>query len=660
MPANPVVGPRSLEDLATTLAGGAAVKPAEIDVAAVGALALKPLQEVARGLGLTGVSRLKKDALVAAVWQAWQAMLQATVAAAPHNGTKIEVTNGTGAHHAGDGAGVRKAEGKVDARAANVSKAFEAAKMDQTIDGVTGGVSGDESNGGASADAEAGESNAVAPVAHKYELTRPEATAAREAPADIPWGYGRDRVTAMPVDPDRLFVYWEVLEESIARARAALGPGGHDAWLSLRVYDVTGRIFDGTNAHSSFDQGIDRNARQWFFTIGKPTSEAVIEIGMRSRDGAFAKIARSGRVDFPRRDPVEWSEPEWMTVHASGVEVVRGWMPPSMHPGGAGPGGGGPGVGGPGAADLGDLAEGAFDDGGPSAAWDVGLQLEGPERLLERHEWEEVHVEGGVTETYRRIEWEEQSTITSWQEGPFTYPVEVPSPVFESFVGKTRVFRSGPRTRVVYGPWQVVIRGLGATSASQVVSRWEVYRSWSEERGREVTGFSERAEADGGGPTRALRPGASERLMVGASERRWRGASEVRLGGASEIFMVGASERRLMGASELSFLGASERVRRGASERRLRGASEYRLGGASERRLGGASEERLGGASEWRLGGASERHAGGGSEHRFMGASENTAGPYRAPGASPSEYQWPEVAAPAITGDGTGSRTRGG
>jgi hypothetical protein len=641
VPANPVVGPKSLEDLATTLAGGAAVKPAEIDLAAVGALPLKPLQEVARALGLTGVSRLKKDALVAAVWQAWQAVLQATPAgaSAPHNGAKTKGTNGTGALHAMDGASNRKVEGKVDSRTDH-----------QTMDGVTGGLAGG-SHGVASADAEAAEPNAVAPVAHKYELTRPDAGELREAPADIPWGYGRDRVTAMPVDPDRLFVYWEVLEESIARARAALGPGGHDAWLNLRVFDVTGRIFDGANAHAAFDQGIDRNARQWFFTIGKPTSEAVVEIGMRARDGAFAKIARSGRVEFPRRDPVGWSEPEWMTVHASGVEVVRAWMPPSMHPGG---GEGGAGVAGPGPASVGDVAPGASDDGGPSVAWDVGLRVEGPERLVERHEWEEVHVEGGVTEMYRRIEWEEQSSITSWQEGPFTYPVEVPAPVFESFVGKTRVYRSGPRTRVVYGPWQVVIRGLGATSASQVVSRWEVYRSWAEERGSEVTGFSERVETDGTGPPRTVRPGASERLMVGASERRWRGASEVRLGGASEIFMVGASERRLMGASELSFLGASERVRRGASERRLRGASEYRLGGASERRLGGASEERLGGASERRLGG--------GSEHRFMGASDNTAGPYRAPGASPSEYQWPEVATGTLAGpgDGTGSRTRGG
>src|SRR5262249_89948 len=93
----------------------------------------------------------------------------------------------------------------------------------------------------------------------------------------IPWGYGQDRVTAMAVDPEGLYVYWEVTDEAIERARAGLGPGGSDAWLDLRVYDVTRRIFDGTNAHAYFDQSVSRTDRQWFFLIGKPTSTAIVE-----------------------------------------------------------------------------------------------------------------------------------------------------------------------------------------------------------------------------------------------------------------------------------------------------------------------------------------------------------------------------------------------
>lgn len=137
----------------------------------------------------------------------------------------------------------------------------------------------------------------------------------------IPWGYGHDRVVAAAVDPDRLYVYWEVTDSAIDRARSGLGPGGPGAWLNLRVHDTTGLLFDGTNAHSYFDQRVDRADRQWFFTIGKPTSTTQVEIGMKSTEGFFVRIARSGRVEFPRKEAVAWSEPEWLTVLPGAGEV---------------------------------------------------------------------------------------------------------------------------------------------------------------------------------------------------------------------------------------------------------------------------------------------------------------------------------------------------
>jgi hypothetical protein len=174
-------------------------------------------------------------------------------------------------------------------------------------------------------------------------------------------------------------------------------------------------------------------------------------------------------------------------------------------------------------------------------------------------------------------------TSSSWEAGPFPCDVETPGPSAERFVGGVRVFRVGPRTRVVYGPWEVVIRGPGARHRRGVLARWEIHRSWITERGRQWLGPVPVAGR--------LDPGSSERL--GASERRWLGASERRLRGASELLYLGASERRLGGASERLYLSASEWLARGASERRLRGASERQLRGASERRLGGASEARL-------------------------------------------------------------------
>jgi hypothetical protein len=192
------------------------------------------------------------------------------------------------------------------------------------------------------------------------------------------------------------------------------------------------------------------------------------------------------------------------------------------------------------------------------------------------------------------ISWEGPVMISSWEAGPFAYPVEVAAPVSDFVTGPTRTYEIGGRTHVVYGPWQVVIRGLDAHRSGQVLARWEIHRAWVTSQGRGVRQAAV--------PLPGTGAGASER-MLGASEWPWLGASELRLRGASEVHFLGASERRMLGASETLFQAASQWLARGASERRLLGASEMRLRGASERL--GASERRPGGASE-QLGGASQ------------------------------------------------------
>ena len=126
----------------------------------------------------------------------------------------------------------------------------------------------------------------------------------------IPWGYGVTRVTAMAVDPERLYAYWEVTDPDLEEARSSM-TGGVEARLVLRIHDTTGLIFDGTNAHGSFDVPIQRSDRQWFLDLNRPQSSAVVEVGLVGPLGAFVSLARSARVDFPRREPAPPSEPQW-------------------------------------------------------------------------------------------------------------------------------------------------------------------------------------------------------------------------------------------------------------------------------------------------------------------------------------------------------------
>ncbi len=366
-------------------------------------------------------------------------------------------------------------------------------------------------------------------------------------------------MTAAVVDPDRLYVCWEVTDVAIDRAAVALGHGAEGAALVLRVHDTTGRLFDGHNAHHFFDHRVERSDRQWFFTVNRPTSTAVVELGLRGGDGRFVRIARSRRVDFPRKHAAPWRDPEWMTVRAGGAIERGGTGVPSR----AAP----PVPGGGGAHDepaahfapiplwvLHDLRETFHIDGDAQGGWEVW-----------ETSWQWSTIAG----------WLDPVWTASWTAGPFDYPVEVGPPFSESWHGRPIAYRVGGVTHVIDGPWQVVVNNLGAFREGTVVSRWEMARSWvvGAAQERRVTGWTLPAKA-----------GASEH-RAGASERAWLSGSELRLGGASERFRLGASELR--------FGGASERLFAGASERRLGGASERRLGGASEVRLAAGSESRL-------------------------------------------------------------------
>ena len=558
MPAEQSSQGQLVAEVAVLLGAKNGAPPDGVTRDSLAALTQRQLVSASKRLGLVAVSKLKKDELAVQVWAAWNALL--AQAAAP-------------------------AAAKVDGIAAAATVTAPPQRGNGTHNGQTrsGGAAGASVATAAAADGEPAET--VPPRSHKFEVG--EADRATSAAADqqsravareIPWGYGHDRVTAMPIDPDRLYAYWEVLDDSIERARAQLGRGGPGAWLNLRVYDVTGRIFDGTNAHGNFDHRIERGDRQWFFPINKPTSELIVELGLKSDEGYFVKIARSGRVQFPRREPVGSVDPEWLTVRVSSGQVERGYGQPGRAGRPVGP------VGGPAAI--------------PAAAWDGvgGARGEGAAGHLRRvpdatmltavppgahtMTWEEVGADGTV-EVHRQFRWEGPTVRTSWEAGPFSHPVEVPEPLHETTVGKTRVFRLGTHTHVVYGPWQVTIRGLGAEQARSVLSRWEVYRSWGEETGHEVEEF---------GTTLAADPAGGSERMVGSSGRRWVGSSELRFAGSSEQYFLKASELRLGGASERLLAGASEWRARGASERRLGGSSELRLGGASETGARGASE----------------------------------------------------------------------
>ncbi|MEW6214040.1 MAG: DUF4912 domain-containing protein [Nitrospirota bacterium] len=106
----------------------------------------------------------------------------------------------------------------------------------------------------------------------------------------LPAEYGEDSITLMTVDPRRLFTYWEVREDTLARYLGI---------LNIRVYDVTGVDFDGMNANSYFDIAVNEGLGEWYINV-TPEKEFIADIGCINPEGIFITIARSNKVLTPR------------------------------------------------------------------------------------------------------------------------------------------------------------------------------------------------------------------------------------------------------------------------------------------------------------------------------------------------------------------------
>jgi len=105
----------------------------------------------------------------------------------------------------------------------------------------------------------------------------------------LPQEYGEDRISLMVVEPWKLFTYWEAREDTLAKLKGQ---------LVIRVYDVTGKYFDGKNANIVFD--IPAYGRIGDTYIGvAPNKEFIVDLGMLLKKGEFKKIARSNKAATP-------------------------------------------------------------------------------------------------------------------------------------------------------------------------------------------------------------------------------------------------------------------------------------------------------------------------------------------------------------------------
>jgi hypothetical protein len=142
--------------------------------------------------------------------------------------------------------------------------------------------------------------------------------------APVPEGYEVDIIRAMLQDPFRIFIYWEVREESLRALTRYFAPEEAAQFqTTLKLFEVEGR----NEAYFP----VARRGRYWMTVF--PDREYEFEIGVRSPAHGYISLIRSNRVRTPRgtvspEKPEEGeyrlNPPEFMNViAASGFAADR-------------------------------------------------------------------------------------------------------------------------------------------------------------------------------------------------------------------------------------------------------------------------------------------------------------------------------------------------
>ncbi|MHB8881138.1 MAG: DUF4912 domain-containing protein [Thermodesulfovibrionales bacterium] len=111
-------------------------------------------------------------------------------------------------------------------------------------------------------------------------------------PAGLPEEYGENSLLLMVVDPQVIYINWEILNAEIP---------AENARLAVRIYDVTGKDTDDTDHSDFLDILIDRRIGSGYFGIMMPGKVIIAEIGILAADGTFRSVLRSSRVSLPHQ-----------------------------------------------------------------------------------------------------------------------------------------------------------------------------------------------------------------------------------------------------------------------------------------------------------------------------------------------------------------------
>lgn len=144
----------------------------------------------------------------------------------------------------------------------------------------------------------------------------------------LPEGYGVTEASLMPRDPNWMFLYWEITENSKAKIRREHGENiFKDSRQVVRVHDMT----DGNDGNGKyFDIQVMHDAKSWYVNVQESGRAYCCEVGLMTPQGSFLSLVKTNTVNLPAGRVSDVTDEKWMAVTAdfdkllqlSGVEYI--------------------------------------------------------------------------------------------------------------------------------------------------------------------------------------------------------------------------------------------------------------------------------------------------------------------------------------------------
>ena len=143
----------------------------------------------------------------------------------------------------------------------------------------------------------------------------------------LPEGYGNTEASLLPRDPNWMFLYWEITENSKNNLRKQHGEDiFQKARQVIRVHDVT----DGDGNGKYFDIQVMHDAKSWYVNVQEAGRAYCCEGGLMLDGGKFIPVVKTNTVNLPAGRVSDVTDEKWMAVTAdfdkllqlSGVEYI--------------------------------------------------------------------------------------------------------------------------------------------------------------------------------------------------------------------------------------------------------------------------------------------------------------------------------------------------